>query len=42
MTAVIAQLVEARARAWEAAKELNERSVADGADGTLSAEDQAA
>lgn len=42
MTAVIDQLVEARARAWEAAKELNERSVADGADGTLSAEDQAA
>lgn len=41
MTVLIDQLVEARARAWEAAKEINERSVADGADGTLSAEDQA-
>ena len=42
MTALIDQLIETRARAWEAAKEINERSIADGADGTLTAEDQAA
>ena len=42
MTALIEQLIETRARAWEAAKEINERSIADGADGTLTAEDQAA